>query len=171
MIEIVEADDDDRVAESKALIQEYAESLGFDLCFQNFDQELDGFPGQYGPPEGRLFLALAENKPVGCVGLRPFEKGICEMKRLYVKPDFRKRKVGRRLVEAVINAANIIGYEVMRLDTLPAMESANLLYRSLGFRQIRSYRHNPIKGAIYMELPLVSAGAGKGRMGLTGSAL
>ena len=154
MIEIVEANTDDSIAEARELFQEYAESLGFDLCFQNFDQELDDFPGQYSPPMGRLFLALSENQPIGCVGLRSFEKGVCEMKRLYVRLDFRGRKAGRLLAEATIKAGKVIRYEIMRLDTLPSMESANILYKSLGFRQIESYRHNPIKGAIYMELNL-----------------
>jgi putative acetyltransferase len=154
MIEIVEANTDDLITKAKDLFQKYAESLGFDLCFQNFDQELDDFPGQYSPPMGRLFLALSENQPIGCVGLRFFEKGVCEMKRLYVRPDFRGRKAGRLLAEATIKAGKIIRYEIMRLDTLPSMENANILYKSLGFRQIEPYRHNPIKGAIYMELNL-----------------
>ena len=154
MIEIVEANTDDLIAKAKELFQEYAESLAFSLCFQNFDQELDDFPGQYSPPMGRLFLALSENQPIGCVGLRSFEKGVCEMKRLYVRSDFRGRKAGRLLAEATIKAGIVIGYEIMRLDTLPSMERANILYKSLGFRQIEPYRHNPIKGAIYMELNL-----------------
>ncbi len=154
MIRIVEANTDDLIAKAKELFQEYAESIGFDLCFQNFEQELDEFPGKYSPPMGRLFLALSENHPIGCVGLRSFDKGICEMKRLYVRPDFRGRKVGRRLTEATIKAGKVIGYEIMRLDTLPSMETANILYKSLGFKQIDPYRHNPIKGAIYMEMDL-----------------
>jgi len=97
MIEIIEANSNESVAKAKKLFQEYAESLDFDLCFQNFDEELDGFPGQYSPPMGRLFLALSENQPIGCVGLRYFEKGICEMKRLYVRPDFRRKK-GRQAI-------------------------------------------------------------------------
>jgi len=154
MIEIVEANTDELITKAKELFQEYAESLGFDLCFQNFNAEMDGFPKQYSPPTGCLFLALSETQPIGCVGLRYFKKGICEMKRLYVRPDFRGRKAGRLLAEAIIKAGKVIGYEIMRLDTLPSMESANVLYKSLGFRQIEPYRHNPIKGAIYMELSL-----------------
>ena len=154
MIKIVEVNTDNLIAKAKELFQEYAESLGFDLCFQNFEQELDDFPGQYSPPMGRLFLALSENQPIGCVGLRFFDKGVCEMKRLYVRPDFRGRKAGRLLAEATIKAGKVIKYEIMRLDTLQPMESANILYKSLGFRQIEPYRHNPIKGAIYMELIL-----------------
>jgi putative acetyltransferase len=154
MIEIIEANTDDFIAKAKELFQEYAGSLGFDLCFQNFDQELDDFPGQYSPPMGCLFLALSENQPIGCVGLRSFQKGVCEMKRLYVRPDFRARKAGRLLAEAAIKAGKAIGYEIMRLDTLPSMVGANILYKSLGFREIEPYRHNPMKGAIYMELNL-----------------
>ena len=154
MIEIVEANTDDLIAKARALFEEYAASLGFDLGFQNFDQELEDFPVQYSPPAGRLFLALAENRPIGCVGLRFFAKGVCEMKRLYVRPDFRGRKAGRLLAQAAFKAGKSIGYESMRLDTLSSMESANTLYQSLGFRQIPPYRHNPIEGAIYMELNL-----------------
>lgn len=154
MIDIIEANTDELVAKAKELFQEYSESLGFDLCFQNFDQELNDFPGQYSSPEGRLYLAVSDNQPIGCVGLRYFVNGICEMKRLYVKPHSRGKKAGRLLAEAVINAAKHIGYEYMRLDTLPSMESANYLYKTLGFKQIEPYRHNPIEGAIYMELNL-----------------
>ncbi len=154
MIEIVEANTEELIAKAKVLFQEYAESLGFDLCFQNFNQEMNNFPGQYSPPKGRLYLAYSEKQPIGCVGLREFGKGICEMKRLYVRPDFRGKKVGKLLAEAVINAAKHIGYEYMRLDTLPSMRSANILYKSLGFRQIEPYRLNPIEGAIYLELNL-----------------
>ncbi len=133
------------------------------MFFSNFQHEniislsSQGRPqvtGQYSPPMGRLFLALSENQPIGCVGLRSFEKGVCEMKRLYVRADFRGRKAGRLLAEATIKAGKAIRYEIMRLDTLTSMESANILYKSLGFRQIEPYRHNPIRGAIYMELNL-----------------
>ena len=154
MIEILEANTDDLIAIAKELFQEYAESLGFDLCFQNFARELDYFPGQYSAPAGRLYLARYGNQVIGCVGLRYFEKGICEMKRLYVRPNFRGKQAGRALAEASIRAAADIGYDCMRLDTLPSMESAYKLYRSLGFGPIEPYRHNPIEGAIYMELKL-----------------
>jgi len=154
MIEIVEANTDELIAKAKDLFQEYAASLEFDLGFQNFDQELNSFPGQYSEPSGRLYLALCERQPIGCVGLRYFEKGICEMKRLYVKPNFRGKQAGRALAEASIQAARNIGYAYMRLDTLPSMESANKLYKSLGFEQIEPYRHNPIEGTIYMQLKL-----------------
>ena len=154
MIEIVEANTDELITEAKELFQEYAESLGFDLCFQNFEQELAAFPGQYSPPRGRLFLAVSENHPMGCVALRDFEMNICEMKRLYVRPDFRGQRVGRLLAETVINAAKEIGYDRMRLDTVPSMKTANILYNCLGFQEIEPYRLNPIEGASYLELRL-----------------
>jgi putative acetyltransferase len=154
MIEIIEANTDRLIAEAKGLFQEYAESLGFDLCFQNFEQELIDFPGQYSPPRGRLFLAVSENHPIGCVGLRDFGSNMCEMKRLYVRPDFRGQSAGRLLAQKVIDAAREIGYDCMRLDTIPFMKSANHLYRSLGFKEIQAYRPNPIAGALFLELTL-----------------
>jgi ribosomal protein S18 acetylase RimI-like enzyme len=155
MIEIVQATTDELIAEAKELFQEYAESLGFDLGFQDFTAELDRFPKQYSPPAGSLFLALSQSQPIGCVGLRYFEKGICEMKRLYVRPNFRGKNAGRQLAEAAISAGKTLGYERMRLDTLPSMQIANQLYMSLGFVEIGPYRHNPIEGALYLELRLM----------------
>lgn len=154
MNEIIEANTDDLVSQAKKLFQEYSESLGFDLSFQNFDQELEDFTSQYSPPVGRLYLARYGNQFIGCVGLRYFEKDICKIKRLYVRPSFRGQQTGRDLVAAAIKAANCIGYKYIRLDTLPSMKSANELYKSLGFKQIEPYRHNPIEGAIYMEMNL-----------------
>ena len=154
MIEIVEANTKILIAKVKELFLEYSESLGFDLSFQNFDAELDNFPVQYSPPTGSLFLALEQNLPIGCVGVRYFEDGICEMKRLFVKPNFRGKRVGRLLAEAAVKAGKNLGYERMRLDTLPTMEKANHLYRSLGFVEIEPYRYNPIEGARYLELHL-----------------
>ena len=154
MIEIVEANTKILITKVKELFLEYSESLGFDLSFQNFDAELDNFPVQYSPPTGSLFLALSQNLPIGCVGVRYFEDGICEMKRLFVKPNFRGKRVGRLLAEAAVKAGKFLGYERMRLDTLPTMEKANHLYRSLGFIEIEPYRYNPIEGAKYLELNL-----------------
>jgi len=154
MIEIVEANTEDLISKAKELFQEYAESLGFDLSFQNFDAELDSFPKQYSPPTGSLFLALSESQPIGSVGLRYFEKGICEMKRLYVRPNVRGTNAGKALSEVAIKAGVTLGYERMRIDTLPSMEIANQLYKSLGFVEIEPYRHNPIEEAIYLELNL-----------------
>ena len=154
MITIIEANTDELIAQAKSLFLEYAEALDFSLCFQNFDKELDNFPIQYSPPTGDLLLALSENDAIGCVGIRHFEKGICEMKRLYVKPQYRGKKVGKELAVSAIRSGKKLGYECMRLDTLSSMQTANNLYASLGFTEIDPYRDNPMDGAIYMELNL-----------------
>ena len=154
LLQIVRANTAELIAEAKKLFLEYAESLGFDLCFQNFDIELDNLTVQYSPPTGDLFLALSEGRPFGCVGVRFFEKGTCEMKRLYVRPNFRGSNAGTELYKKAIKAGKDMGYERMRLDTLPSMEIANRLYKSSGFVEIEPYRHNPIEGAIYLELNL-----------------
>jgi len=125
------------------------------LCFQNFEQELAGLPGQYAPPDGRLLLAEYEGQLAGCVALHAWEPGICEMKRLYLRPSFRGKGLGRVLAGAVIAEARSIGYLSMRLDTIePIMKDAVEMYRKLGFREIAPYRPNPIAGAMYMELQL-----------------
>ena len=145
---------DEDLASAKLLFEEYAESLDFDLDFQGFDQELANLPGEYAPPKGCLLLAEYEGQPAGCVALRALGQDICEMKRLYVRPEFRGLGIGRALAEAVIAQARNIGYTRMRLDTAPSMEAARTLYRSLGFRQISPYRYNPIEGAVFMESEL-----------------
>ena len=143
------------IAQARELFLEYASSLNFDLCFQSFDQELAGLPGDYAPPEGRLLLAESDEQLAGCVALHKFEKKICEMKRLYLRPQFRGKGLGRLLAERVIQIAREIGYERMRLDTVePVMKDAVAMYRRLGFREILPYRSNPVTGAMYMELEL-----------------
>jgi ribosomal protein S18 acetylase RimI-like enzyme len=137
----------------RTLFEEYAAALGVDLGFQDFERELAELPGDYAPPGGRLLLAL-DPLPVGCVALRPYEPGTCEMKRLYVRPDYRGTGLGRRLVEAIVAAGRDAGYERMRLDTMPSMEAARALYRSLGFVEIEAYRFNPVHGTTYFELAL-----------------
>jgi ribosomal protein S18 acetylase RimI-like enzyme len=143
-------------AAARALIEEYAGWLGIDLGFQDFDEEFENLEAQYGAPDGCLLLAVTgDGRAVGCVGVRKSAGNVCEMKRLYVKPDCRRSGVARALALASIEAAKELGYTRMRLDTLPSMQSANALYRSLGFREIEPYRFNPIKGALFFELDLV----------------
>jgi putative acetyltransferase len=130
-------------------------SLGFSLCFQNFDKELAELPGHYAPPEGRLSLAEYGGQLAGCVALHELHSGICEMKRLYLRPHFRGKGVGRALAERTIVEARQIGYQRMRLDTVePVMKDAVAMYRWLGFKEIAPYCTNPMAGAIYMELEL-----------------
>jgi len=139
----------------RVLFNEYSESLGFSLCFQSFNEELAGLPWEYAPPSGRLLLATLDGTPAGCVALHKIEDGVCEMKRLYVRPQFRRTGLGRRLAEEVISQAREIGYSRMRLDTVVSvMGRAVELYRALGFREIAPYRENPIPSALYMEKTL-----------------
>jgi putative acetyltransferase len=153
------------IANVRALFQEYADSLEFDLGFQNFRQELEELPGEYVLPEGRLILALYENRPAGCIALRPLEAGVCELKRLYVRPAFRGRGIGFALSEMLIREAIETGYRRMRLDSIDTMTSALSLYRRFGFREIPPYRYNPIPGALYFELDLIGYAAAEGLPG------
>jgi len=151
----VQAESPEQIAQVRELFLEYAQSLGMNLCFQNFEQELASLPGHYAPPEGRVLLAEYEGQLAGCVALHSWEPGICEMKRLYLRPAFRGKGLGRVLAESVITEARNIGYQRMRLDTIePIMKDAVEMYRKLGFREIAPYRPNPIDGAMYMELQL-----------------
>ncbi|HEV3262098.1 MAG TPA: GNAT family N-acetyltransferase [Gemmataceae bacterium] len=156
-MEITQAQAEPQVAQVRDLFVEYAASLGISLCFQSFDRELAELPGAYVPPEGRLLLALDENEPVGCVALRRLSDGVCEMKRLYMRPKFRGQKAGRRLALAAIGEARRIGYRRVLLDTLPSMTEAIGLYRSLGFVEVEPYTVNPVPGALFMRLRLSPA--------------
>jgi putative acetyltransferase len=154
MLRILPVEKEKDIESAKTLFVEYADSLGFDLFFQDFDEELANLPGDYAPPAGCLLIADYRDQPAGCVALRQLSDGVCEMKRLYVRPGLRGLGIGRALAEAVIERARKIGYTRMRLDTAPSMEAARAIYVSLGFKQISPYRYNPIEGAVFMELKL-----------------
>jgi len=143
------------IADARLLFQEYQASLGISLCFQNFDKEVAGLPGDYAPPNGRLYLAVENGAVAGCIALRKIDERICEMKRLYVRPQFRGTGLGRKLTERIIADARAIGYASMRLDTMPGkMDQAIVLYRSLGFKDIAPYYDNPYDDVAFMELDL-----------------
>ena len=155
-MEMIQATSPVDIQHARQLFEEYAAGLGISLCFQNFDQELAELPGQYVPPAGRLILAIENSQVAGCVALRRIGEDVCEMKRLYVRPNFRGRGLGRELTENLLSDARAIGYKVMRLDTIPGkMDQALAMYRSLGFREIAPYYSNPVAGAVFMELTLV----------------
>lgn len=154
MIRIIQAQSEDHYRWTRKLFQQYADALGFDLEFQGFSQELSKLPGDYAPPPGCILLAERAAEYVGCVALRLLQRRICEMKRLYVTPGYRGRKIGRTLTEAIIDEARSRGYERMRLDTLESMTAANALYHSLGFRPIKPYRYNPLENPFFFELDL-----------------
>ena len=152
---LVEARTPEDLAQVRRLFRAYADWLAVDLCFQGFERELAELPGRYAPPAGRLLIARVGGDVVGCVGLRPLEPGVCEMKRLWVDPGFGGRGIGRALAEKIIAAARQIGYQRMRLDTIPArMPAAQHLYQVLGFREIPPYYDNPLDGVVMLELEL-----------------
>jgi ribosomal protein S18 acetylase RimI-like enzyme len=159
-MKLIQVQSAEEASRARELFEEYAAWLGLNLCFQNFDKELAELPGEYVPPTGRLFLATEDDRIAGCVAVRKMDggeigDGVCEMKRLYVRPAFRGTGLGRALIETVIDSAREIGYARIRLDTLPGkMDRAIAMYRSLGFKNIEPYYNNPVSGAAFMELEL-----------------
>lgn len=150
-----QAESPTQLAQARELFLKYAQSLGFSLCFQNFDKELAGLPGDYAPPQGRLLLAEDNGQLAGCVALHQLNTEICEMKRLYLRPQYRGHGFGRALASRILAEARQIGYQRMRLDTVePMMKDAVAMYRKLGFKEIAPYCNNPMAGALYMELKL-----------------
>jgi GNAT superfamily N-acetyltransferase len=156
MLTIVKAETPAQVSTAREMIEEYAAWLEFKLCFQGYEEEIQSLPGKYAPPFGRLLLALWDGRPAGVVALRPLEEpGVCEMKRLYVRPDFRGHQIGRILAERIIADAAEIGYSRIRLDTiLGKMDSAIAMYRTLGFAEIAPYYKTPVSETLFMELAL-----------------
>jgi len=154
-INIVKAQNNKEIKEVKSLFIEYAQSLNFDLCFQGFDEEINSLPGKYSQPDGIIFLAKIEEKFAGCIALRNLGEGICEMKRLYVRPQYRGFGIGKILCDKLFEKAKSIGYEKMRLDTIAnQMQTAIELYKSYGFYEISAYYDNPQEGVVYMEMKL-----------------
>ena len=156
MLSIIQAELPDQIAEAKTLFREYESWLGMSLCFQGFEEELATLPGKYAPPKGTLLLAYYDDELAGCIALRPMqEAGVCEMKRLFVRDDFRGKQIGLKLIDRLLADARDIGYSKMRLDTYPPkMGNAVKLYESHGFREIPQYYDNPLDGVLYLELDL-----------------
>ena len=155
MLEIIQAETESQIQASRELFRDYEKRLGLDLCFQGFEQELRNLPDKYARPRGRLLLAYSGGEPAGCIAMRNLGDGICEMKRLFVRDDFRGKRVGRLLIETILNEAAEEGYKKMRLDTFPPkMGKAVELYRSYGFYEIPSYYENPYEGVLFMEKKL-----------------
>jgi GNAT superfamily N-acetyltransferase len=157
-IRIAPPDSAEALDATRALFREYADGLGVDLCFQGFDAELAGLPGDYAAPQGGLLLAWVDGALAGCGAFRPLPDvdyaNACEMKRLYVRPAFRRDGLGRLLAQALIDGALQAGYSAMLLDTLDDMEAARGLYATLGFEEVPPYYFNPIPGAHYLKVDL-----------------
>jgi ribosomal protein S18 acetylase RimI-like enzyme len=162
MLTLKQVESVEEIEQTRQLFHEYVTWLGVNLCFQNYDKEVAELPGEYVPPTGRLYLAIEDDQTAGCIALRKLADGICEMKRLYIRPQFRGRQLGRTLVDRVIADARQIGYRRMRLDTLPGkMDAAIAMYRSLGFTDIERYYDNPYETALFMEMDLSTVSPGQ----------
>lgn len=154
MPEFITAATEEDYREARALLREYEVDIEVDLCFQGFEEELGTLERVYGPPGGRFYLLRQGERTAGCVALRDLGGGVCEMKRLFLRPGFRGEGLGRMCAEQIVEAARELGYRTMRLDTLPSMDAAIALYRSMGFTEIAGYTENPCEGALFMELRL-----------------
>ena len=156
-ITIRQAETEEDVTEVRTIFREYESWLDLDLCFQRFEDELKTLPGKYSPPGGRLFLARVDEQIAGCIALRPLAASYCEMKRLFVRESFRGMRIGKLLIDRLIEEGRDIGYATMRLDTFPSkMGKAVRLYESYGFRKIPAYYNNPTEGVLFMELDLMT---------------
>jgi ribosomal protein S18 acetylase RimI-like enzyme len=153
-MEIIRAQTADEIEAVRATFREYQQFLGVDLSFQGFEEELATLPGCYAPPKGQLLLARDGPHAVGCVALRPLDDNACEMKRLFVRPDYRGQGLGRLLALRVVSEATALGYVVMRLDTLETLDGAMHLYTLMGFRRRAPYYANPLPGVVYWERAL-----------------
>lgn len=154
MTTIVRAETPEQIGSVRSLFAEYVAGLPVDVSYEKVPRESADLPGAYGPPRGELLLVLVDGEPAGCIALRPLDGDICEMKRVYLRPAWRGRGIGRLMAESIIAAARRIGYRRMRLDTIPALKPALSLYRSLGFRVIAPYRDIPSDRALFLELKL-----------------
>ena len=143
------------IEKTKELINEYLAWIDVDLTFQSIDEELDSFPEKYEESDGAFYIAKDGTKVIGCIGLRKIQTGICEMKRLYVKDDYKGSGLGKKLIKTIIEEAKKKGYEKMRLDTLPKMKTAQKLYKEFGFVEVTQYTVNPVDGAVFMEKLLI----------------
>jgi GNAT superfamily N-acetyltransferase len=153
-MQIKQAKSPSEIEQVRRLFREYETFLDEDLCFQSFEEELAGLPGKYALPSGALLIAVHRGRTVGCVGVRELGSGVCEMKRLFVRPEARGLGVGRKLAAEIIAVARSLGYSLMRLDTLDRLTEAMRLYQSLGFRKTAPYYSNPLPGVVYLELVL-----------------
>ena len=154
MPEFITAVTEEDYREARALLREYEVEIEVDLCFQGFEQELETLERVYGPPGGRFFLLRQGERSAGCVAVKDLGGGICELKRLFLRPGFRGKGLGRKCAERIVQTARDMGYAAVRLDTLPSMDAAIALYRSMGFAEIAGYTENPVEGALFMELRL-----------------
>lgn len=141
----------------RELFTEYTDMLGIDLTFQGFDEEIHTLPGKYALPKGRLYIAVCDDDLAGCIALRPLDEKCCEMKRLFVRPQFRGLKIGKLLIDTIIAEAKNMQYKYMVLDSLSSLEKAVSIYKSMGFCETEPYYNNPIPGAVYLRLDLGSA--------------